>query len=327
MVPARLAIYYGYPSLVNGSAGNIEKASAIFAKYDIMVLGDGLEFGEVDRGRIPQGAGTAEHDNTQRIISLLKTRSPRTAIYGYVCLGSTQHLSQAELQHRIKLWNLMDVHGIFLDEAGYDYGVTRERQNGAIAYVHQLGLSAFLNAFRPDDLFSTERQPLNSAGGGNPQGIPAVLGNRDIFLLESFQINNGAYETAVHLAERTGRAVLYRERYGSRIMAVTTTVSGSSSSLAEQFDYAWGSAFLWSLNGFGWGSPSFGSADNMLAISSCNQLSATMPKRFLSSVHVADAAFWRETTEGRLVLDAHEHKVMLRRPARPDLILSCGTAP
>ena len=54
---------------------------------------------------------------------------------------------------------------------------------------------------------------------------------------------------------------------------------------------------------------------------------ATMPKRFLSSVHVADAAFWRETTEGRLVLDAHEHKVMLRRPARPDLILSCGTAP
>jgi len=38
--PQKLAIYYGYPSLVNGAAGNLAAATAHFAAFDLVVLGD-----------------------------------------------------------------------------------------------------------------------------------------------------------------------------------------------------------------------------------------------------------------------------------------------
>ena len=40
--PQRLAIYYGYPSLVNEAAGDIEKAASAFGVFDVIVLGDGV---------------------------------------------------------------------------------------------------------------------------------------------------------------------------------------------------------------------------------------------------------------------------------------------
>ena len=58
--PLRLAIYYGYPSLVNGAAGRPDASAAHFAEYDVLVLGDGLEFG----GR----EGHAEHAFTRALI-------------------------------------------------------------------------------------------------------------------------------------------------------------------------------------------------------------------------------------------------------------------
>jgi hypothetical protein len=41
--PQRLAIYYGYPSLMNGARGDLGAVMAQLAPYDD-VLGDGLEF-------------------------------------------------------------------------------------------------------------------------------------------------------------------------------------------------------------------------------------------------------------------------------------------
>ena len=89
-------------------------------------------------------------------------RNPRTHFYGYVCLGDIpgsapekKLLSARELRERIALWKRMGVAGVFLDEAGYDWpGVDRERQNMAVRYIHELGLSAFPNAFYPEELFS-----------------------------------------------------------------------------------------------------------------------------------------------------------------------------
>ena len=54
---ARLAIYYGYPSLVNGANGDLEKAARVFSAYDVVVLGDGLEFPDQQSGRYPPGEG------------------------------------------------------------------------------------------------------------------------------------------------------------------------------------------------------------------------------------------------------------------------------
>src|SRR5436190_6871477 len=41
--PQRLAIYYGYPSLVDGARGDIARVAAVFGEYDVVVFGDGLE--------------------------------------------------------------------------------------------------------------------------------------------------------------------------------------------------------------------------------------------------------------------------------------------
>jgi hypothetical protein len=48
--------------------------------------------------------------------------------------------------------------GIFWDDAGFDYGVTRQRQSGMIDYCHSLGM----NAWNPDDVLSGENIRMNS---------------------------------------------------------------------------------------------------------------------------------------------------------------------
>src|SRR6266478_9287243 len=113
------------------------------------------------------------------------------------------------------------VAGIFLDEAGYDFtAVTRERQNTAVRIIHELGLSAFLNAYFLDHLFSLEdKLPYANGTAKNPEGLPPLLDRRDLFLLESFQVSNGTYESVSAWQARLNQAVEYRRRYGSRIFA------------------------------------------------------------------------------------------------------------
>ena len=42
-LPDKLAIYYGWPSAVNGAGGDINVAAAVFDDYDQVVFGAGLE--------------------------------------------------------------------------------------------------------------------------------------------------------------------------------------------------------------------------------------------------------------------------------------------
>src|SRR5262245_56256050 len=81
--PSRLAIYYGYPSLVNGAGGNLNAATAHFSAFDIVVLGDGLEH-----------LVHPDHANTTQIIADLTAGG--TEVYGYIDMGvTTQNLSLA----------------------------------------------------------------------------------------------------------------------------------------------------------------------------------------------------------------------------------------
>lgn len=81
--PAKLAIYYGYPSLVNEAGGNLTTATAHFAAFDVVVLGDGLEH-----------PAHPDHANTVQIIADLVAGG--TEVYGYIDMGvTTQNLSIA----------------------------------------------------------------------------------------------------------------------------------------------------------------------------------------------------------------------------------------
>ena len=309
-LPRRLAVYYGFPSLVNGRAGDLGRAAQDFSRYDVVVLGDGLEFDDVDRTRRPPGAGPDEHRKTQDLISLLSRSKKGIGVYGYVTLGNSQNLSLPEIERRAALWARMGVQGIFLDEAGYDFGNTRSRQNAAIEAIHRLGLSAFMNAYAPEDLFSPDRRALNAAGGGNPEGTTTVLGSKDIFLLESFQIREGQYEDGTSWYQRSARAAAYRDQFGTSVFAITTCLDGQPFSHSKLL-YAWWSAVLWGLDGLGWGEPSFSSRDNAMPWHDIPM--PVVGTRFISPILMQATKYSRRTDRGTILLDTAQHTATFMR--------------
>jgi hypothetical protein len=315
--PKRLAIYYGYPSLVNGSRGDVEKAASVFSSYDVVVLGDGLEFPDRQPDRYPAG-DPAEHQKVLRILTAVRARSPETRFFGYVCLGeislpnrqTTWHTAQ-ELEQRIRLWKQMGVAGIFLDEAGYDFtAVTRQRQNLAVRLIHDLGLSAFMNAYFLDHLFSREDElPHANGRGKNPEHAPPLLDGRDLFLLESFLVVNGAYEEVPAWRARLEQALEYRRLYKSRIFATTTTTEQEPMGNGK-YGYAWWTAHLFDLDGFAWGEPNFSATSNGLPERRCPP-EATLPQTpaLSSAVGFDGEHFWRKMGSSLFVTDTRDHSV------------------
>ena len=241
-VPQRLAIYYGIPSLVNGAAGNVERAAAVFAEYDMVVFGDGLEFTDVVRGRTPAGAGAQEHERTRAIMARLAQGPRHTRVYGYIDLGHSQKLPLDEIERRVSLWKAMGAYGIFFDEAGYDYGVTRARQNAAVDAVHARGMRVILNAFRPEDVFGGAERHRLQAGDG--------------YLLESFAIRLGKPDTSALGAQRTAAAITAARQAGVLVLAVTTADARIDFTPA-QMEHAWREAIAAGVDAFGWGEPEF----------------------------------------------------------------------
>ncbi len=295
--PGRLAIYFGFPSAVNGAAGDVNAAAAVFDDYDVVLFGAWLHLPQHDPGDpgsnpffdngCTQNAHF-DHNNTAAIISLL---TPATVVYGYVSIGGENTaricpstaptptpLSEMEIQTAIDQWDAMGVTGIFFDEAGYDFGTTRARQNTAINYAHSKGLSVFINAFNPDDIFSDEAvgnvvYPFGSNLGGqpssvpmNPTGEPTSLGANDIFLLESFQVIHGNFQDAGFWEDLADKSLYYKNLHGAKVATITTISDilppGPCNAQFDQakFDYAWWSTFVHGFDYMGWGEPNAFSA-------------------------------------------------------------------
>ena len=139
--PLKLLVYYGYPSLFNGSH-NINEAARLFDKYDVVVLGDGLEW-----------ENHPEHQSAMQLVS-----SSKAAFYGYV--STAQDLET--VRRSIDAWASMGVRGVFLDEFGFDYLIPRVAGNAYMARLHQReildyvrskGLEAAINFWNPEDVF------------------------------------------------------------------------------------------------------------------------------------------------------------------------------
>jgi hypothetical protein len=248
--PKRLAIFYGIPSLVNDAGGDAARAAAVFADYDLVVFGDGLEFDDVVRGRKPAGAGAVEYRRTREIMARLAASARATAVFGYVDLGRSQQLAIDDIAARVGRWKTMGAAGIFYDEAGSDFGVNRERQNAALEAAHRAGLRVVLNAFDPDDVFA----PREARGNTR-------LGPGDAYLLESFAVRNGVAEDPRGWNDRLGRAKRGAAETGAGIWA-TTTAGGRFT--PELMGHAWSAAVTAGLDAFAWGEPSFSSADSRL---------------------------------------------------------------
>lgn len=220
-----LCIYYGWPSLVNGSAGNLTTASSDFAQFDLIVFGDGI-----------WKDSHGDHLNTTTIIGNLNTAGK--AAYGYVDLGvSTQDLTLAQMQQAVNGWDSMGVKGIFWDDAGYDYGNTRARQDSAIAYCHRLGLSVIMNAWNPDDAMG---------------GTDVLLGAGDTYLLESYLVSEGAYTSLSDWKTKADKCAAYEASLGVKMACLSSggTSITSTYNTTDPFLMAWFGAAMYNFDYF-----------------------------------------------------------------------------
>ncbi|MDO4327134.1 MAG: hypothetical protein Q4E24_14060 [bacterium] len=176
----KVLLYYGYPIAING-AWSVENACNIYKNYDICVFGD--EYNNPTH---------ETHNDTQMIFDRLKVMAPETRLVGYVPIGldpswEDSNLSMEELKQRVDWWVDMGVNGIFLDEYGYDYYVTRARQNEIVSYCKNKGLFLFANSWSIEYVFNPNPMLIDWMPGfePNPDGLPPLLDENDYYLYEN----------------------------------------------------------------------------------------------------------------------------------------------
>lgn len=211
--PEYLCVYYGYPSLINNAKGDLKIATAEFAKFDLIVLGDGL-----------QKTNHPDHANTKTIVANLSTQKRLT--FGYVDLGvSTNNYPETTLRQQIDDWKKVGISGIMFDDAGFDYGVTRERQNVVIQHCRQQNLQIMMNAWDPSDVL-----------GGN-----SLMGENDYYLAESFLVGHDKYFALDAWKKKAAACHNYMKTKGVKIVCLAT--GGENISLAfnttDKFSLAW----------------------------------------------------------------------------------------
>lgn len=189
-VPRNLALYYGWPSACNGLGSN-EAVAQMFAKYDLVVFGDGLEF-----------STHGDHANTEAIIARMKQLNSDIEIFGYIPLGNRAGIDTClqmyattanptpGIHERVAAWDEMGANGIFYDTYGCDYGVNRERQNVSAIYAMFRNMRVIANCFNIEYVFSKGLCNVYNADGtvkfvGNPNLSQSNLWRADYYLFEN----------------------------------------------------------------------------------------------------------------------------------------------
>ncbi len=308
VAPANLLIYYSYPSLINGANGDIPTAAATFGNYDIVVLGDGLE--------------TPTHpDSANTGLIMQNSATASTRFFGYVDAGiSTQNLTLSQIQTEISNWTNLGADGIFLDDFGYDFGTTRERQNAIVDYAHSLGLPVIANGFFVDDVFSSAVD-----ASSNPNGTATRLTAADFYLYESYQIQEGSTVSSSTWRSKADALAAYRASFGTQVLAVTTNDSANAFN-QNKFDYGWYSALLDGFQGYGWGEYEFSSS----GVSDASAPFRTRPAAnvgtsYQSGVTTSGNAFRRTTNLGTVTVDPSVPSATFGIVS-PDIVMNSVTA-
>lgn len=216
----------------------------MFIRYDYIVFGDELELPD-----------NVHYDSTAEVIQNVLRLKPETKIFGYVDLGvTTVNLSMTEIKKRIDQWKDAGVNGIFLDDAGYDYKVSRARMNAAVNYTHEAGMPAFVNAWHPSEVMSRSVHKVY-----NPKGEKTSIGSRDYYLLEDFlqptDITNAKAPSAFTSSFRSkiDEALYYRKAVGVKLLSVSTIdyETFSAHAVRKFFRMNEATAAVFSLDGYG----------------------------------------------------------------------------
>ncbi len=203
----RVLFYYGYPSSFNYHVNGWDptRVAQDMSRYNMVVLGAGIEH-----------PAHLDHNNTVTIISQL----PSTAVYGYVTLN--QH--EAAVCAEIDQWNDMGVAGIFLDEAGYDFGTGRAVFNRIVNHIHTRSSAdaVFVNAWNPDHVLGTADDVSYPNSIYNPEMEPSSIIAGDYYLLESCPIHNNRFRMSEYDVAKCNKCVAHRSEHGVSLASVST---------------------------------------------------------------------------------------------------------
>lgn len=206
-----LLVYFGIPISING-VNNADYAAGQLARYDDVVLGYGL-----------QATNHPNYSTTVSIISKARAINPNIVIWGNVdagVTGGTSHNhSLATLNGHIDAWATAGVNGIFLDNFGYDFAVSRSRQNSLVQYIHGKNLPAMMFVTTIADALASS---VNATY--NPTGVATSADTRDACLFKwafnSDAIASPHFESLTTVKNRGNDARTYRTSLGVRMYAV-----------------------------------------------------------------------------------------------------------
>lgn len=217
------------------------------AKYDQIILGNGV-------------ASTTHGDyaNTKVIIPRIKDLNPNCEIFGYVTANQTN----GNFENGVNEWienvdfgALID--GIFFDEAGYDFNVTRESFNYKIDFVHSKDVMCFINAWNIDDVLGDASHVLN------PNSLKSNLLSSDWYLFESLAYGPYGSDNALQFendVEWKTRGDKVEEYFDLINMAVVCQIGDDDSNGQNIFNFIQTSALMLGLDSMGTSDKSYGAS-------------------------------------------------------------------
>jgi hypothetical protein len=232
-----MLIYYGWLNAFNSAENqwDNEKVANDLAKYNILVFGDGLE-------NPPHG----DYANTVVIINRIKAIKPSIKIFGY----ASTNLDLSVFTGKVNGWSVLGVNGIFMDEAGYDYGKTREDFNDRVDCVHGKGMLVFANAWNPDHVFGTAEDVSYPNSLFNPYLIQSNLDGSDWLLMENSGIVNTMHEDMALWQTRVNKVLALHETHKFNY-AACSVINNTTANGADLFKFGYCAALIAGANAYG----------------------------------------------------------------------------
>jgi hypothetical protein len=249
--PDDMMVYYGWINSFNsGTNGwNNETVAQDLAKYEVLVFGSGIA-----------APAHGDYANTSVIVARIKALRPEGKIFGYVATT----LSLSNFEDQVDDWDNLNVQGIMMDEAGYDYGTNRADFNARVDYVHAKGMIVMANAWNEDHVIGTVDDVSYPNSTYNSGAVASSLGANDWYMLESAPINTTAfsgadgYQPASDWAARGVKAISRRATYGINTCAVGI-INDDNADGQDLFDFGFIAALMFSLDAFSISDTSYGS--------------------------------------------------------------------
>lgn len=295
---AFLLIYYGWPSSFNytDNSWNPELVAQDMASYSMVVLGNGL-----------QDPAHGDHLNTISIIERIKEINPNTKVFGYV----TVNQSLNDFIDDAAAWDAnMAADGIFMDEAGYDFGSTatngREAINEKINYVHTLENSniCFVNGWNMDHIMGLENDASYPNSLYNPNLVETALTTSDWYLMENFTVVNGALESQTQFMARGDKM----KKYSTINVASISVIDNNAANGQDMADFSFLGSFIFDVNVHGTSDTSYGASSSCVNFWDRPDVSDLGP-----NVNTKRSTCLRNFNDGRITLDFGKSKYTIAK--------------